>query len=646
MSGLLALVAGLPESAHALIQEGLDEGYGEGQSSIETIDLSIPRSVSKLREAGKTSTIITVIFGEVAYERGQKIEKGLYGTPKFHHYEDDRGLVLYLNEVHGADLEVPEEAPVSDALSYSVADEGSTEDSNEISVDLLGYTDGYRNDGALRLENQELHGHILELTNQLNEAYSEPVVITNDDEVRKLERRIAELDSINDQHKAHLKTVTEHQKVVDVEVKALRSNAIEKDKKLSVQAAKIVELETNAENIASLNTRMDSIKTQMEFYKESANSAGDTIRTLTGANAGLSETVSNLRTQVVGSETDEVELRRLNKIINDLTADKTSIGLEHEKALALIEGYKKHEEQTIADFENEKKEALEALTVAHEGELAVKETIFQNYINSVNDSSKTESTGPTTSEIENNAHYDSSIFRSISNSALPKSLPPSLEISKEKYKNITFVFSATRSAVDDTMRRILDYTNAVASSFSGGVLVLDISNETSTDYIFGGPVTTQGVRWAEGEVEIDKIVSKPSIGNSPSGQVRFLSLGGAGFINDSYLLDVDWSARLRELEDSGYKIVIYAGCISELVGRVLYLTFADKAQTRIYTKGNLVSMRGAYYTLAAMPHFETTKLHIFDLIHSKTSLGVIKSLTDAGFEPAIDSSVKRKENNA
>lgn len=650
MSSLLALVAGLPESAQALIQEGLDIGYGEGQAEIETLDLSVPRAAIKLREAGKNRAIVTVVFGEGAYERGQKIEKDLYGTPKFHHYEDDRSLVLYLNEVHGADLEVPEEAPVSVTLSYSDTDEESAESLNSFnensadSLDSVG--EGYRNTGALKAENAELHGIISDLTRQLNEAYVEPEVINNDAELRAVKNHNEKLESINEQQKTHSRSLAESLRASAVELEALKKNLIEKDSKISIQSTKIITLETNAENSKRITSQLESTEEQLRFYKDSAQSAGNTIRTLTETNTGLSSTISNLRNQAVASEGEEEKLRALNKKITDLTSEMEFVQLELDKAKAVIAKFKVHEEKLTKSFETEKKEALDSLTIAYDGELLIKENLIKHYITQINEAPAKVQTDLSTGQIESVAQFESSIFYGISKSAMPKSLPPMLPISNDKYKNITFVFSATRSSTDDTMRSILNYTNSIASSWSGGVLVLDISNETVTDYIFGGPVTSQGVRWAEGGVEVDKIVSTPSIGNSPSGQVRFLSLGGSSFVNDAYLLDIDWSTRLRELENSGYKIVIYAGCLSDMVGRVFYRTFADKGQTRVYSKGNLVSMRSAYYNLSAMPFYDSVKLHIFDLIHSKTSQHVIQSLKDANFEPVIDSVVKRKENNA
>ena len=63
-----------------------------------------------------------------------------------------------------------------------------------------------------------------------------------------------------------------------------------------------------------------------------------------------------------------------------------------------------------------------------------------------------------------------------------------------------------------------------------------------------------GIDWFRRGGGVQQYLSKTCNDN-----VRVLSMG-LGYVNDSYFLSIDWESRLRELDNSGYNVVIYCAC--------------------------------------------------------------------------------------
>lgn len=635
MSGLKAYVADLPESALEYIASAL-EVYGVGQVKVEELDL-VNNNSSKLtlRMSTEDNSVINVILGEVGYERGKAFEKNLYSNKKFHRYIDDRSLVLYLNDAHDAGLEVPEVPVVDIALSYSDEQQGLDESYNTDSSNPSGgYAGGgYRNDGALLLENRELYNTIAEKDRLILELESEDVTVVDEEQIGLLNKQITKLESIKEQYKAKITTLQSEKNTLTVKFEASEKNSTAKEEQIVALKGKISSLDIKLLDFERQKTRIDSQAEELKLVRENLSAAHNTIRELNEINSGLSKTLTNVHTEVNKKSTEVAEITRLRTENNVLDGEKQKAEESLQEALKKIEAFKKYDDEIHDKFEAEKATALTKIREEYEAELASRATIIQNYINEKAELNKEHTPEVDSGAIENIANYESSIFYQISNKALPHSTLPKLEIGSTDYKNITFVFSGARVSATETMKHIRDSSYSTSKSGTGGVIVVDISNNTDTDYIFGGQRNVDGVPWAEGKISFRDVLKKPSSNET----IRYFSLAGKGYLNDSYILNIDWATRLRELENSGHKIIIYAGCISDLVGRILFNTFYNKATTRVYVLGRLVNMREAIFNLSGFKHSERVTLHIYDFLRTSSSEAILKTLEKIKYIPVIDS---------
>ena len=115
-----------------------------------------------------------------------------------------------------------------------------------------------------------------------------------------------------------------------------------------------------------------------------------------------------------------------------------------------------------------------------------------------------------------------------------------------------------------------------------------------------------GIEWFRKGGSVQQYISSTELRNT-----QVLSTG-LGYINDSYFLCIDWSKRLRELENSGYKVILFCGDISNLVGRVLHESFASCGDSLIYVLGNSVSSRALVTNLRGLSNKGDSIVAYFD----------------------------------
>ena len=69
---------------------------------------------------------------------------------------------------------------------------------------------------------------------------------------------------------------------------------------------------------------------------------------------------------------------------------------------------------------------------------------------------------------------------------------------------------------------------------------------------------------------------------------------GLKFFNEGYYLKVNWTTRLRELEESGYNIIVVGPNVTTLVGRILFDNFSKVGPSVVVTIGLGTDARNAY----------------------------------------------------
>ena len=117
------------------------------------------------------------------------------------------------------------------------------------------------------------------------------------------------------------------------------------------------------------------------------------------------------------------------------------------------------------------------------------------------------------------------------------------------------------------------------------VLIVDVVSETSIDYVFEINKVNNGVDWFRKGGSVQGYLSQTCLGNT------FVLSPGVSYINDSYFLTIDWNSRLKELESSGYRVIVFCGDLSNIIGRVLHESFAGLGESEVYVHGNAIGSR-------------------------------------------------------
>ena len=126
------------------------------------------------------------------------------------------------------------------------------------------------------------------------------------------------------------------------------------------------------------------------------------------------------------------------------------------------------------------------------------------------------------------------------------------------------------------------------------------------DYVFEIKQVVKGLNWFVKGGGILPYLSETCLPN-----VKVLS-PGLGYINDCYFLTVDWERRLKELDNSGYNVVVYCGDISSMVGRVLHETFASRGASMVYVHGNAIGARTLVTNLRGLSNSKDSVMCYFE----------------------------------
>ena len=171
-------------------------------------------------------------------------------------------------------------------------------------------------------------------------------------------------------------------------------------------------------------------------------------------------------------------------------------------------------------------------------------------------------------------------------------------------RNVRFVFAGSTESRKGAYKCL--YNDLVSANKNVNYLIVDLVSETSIDYVFQITSTVPGLDWYHKGGGIQQYLSKTVLPN-----VSVLSTG-LKYVNDSYFLTIDWVDRLRELENSGYQVMIFCGDISNLIGRILHESFANYGLSVIYVHGNVVGARALITNIRGISNSDKSVIGYFD----------------------------------
>ena len=608
MAALIAYAAGLTTTGLEILSQALTEVFGE----VSIQELGKDNLRYSVRMSMKSSTVVLVALDSSSEKACKDIENGLYSSDKYISYIDDKGLTSFLNEKYGLSLEMPIDV---DDIEMEEPDE----DIGVSSEELDALRDSYEaqlsdRDGLIR----NLHATIRELERVIEfGGYSADT---------------GEVDAVKEENVSLRSQLSDLQS----ELEALKSGGVHTDAEYSEVAQKLQSVQEKLDSLRAEYNRVsqDCTDAQVESSKKSG-----VIRDKDAEIARLSKQIEGL-TAFVGQHQDcdskisglnseiatlkgkiqslEGTISARNAEITRLQGELTSSGKTQEQ----VEEYRKllAEEQGKVAKANEDlasvKEALGTLQASYDSVVAERDSLStelaeaqaklkksDEYITTLNtknvelngklrvleqstdrDVSIEETLAELATVRRNYAELQGNIFNVLYAKAMPKSATRAILFNTMgiSYENIRFVFSGSTESRKGTYKCLL---NEIKQDASNKYLLVDVVSETYVDYVFEISKMVNGLKWFTDGGGVQQYITQTVASNA-----RVLS-PGLGYINDSFYLTVNWEKRLQELEQSGYKVIVFCGDLSNVIGRVLFENFADLGKTSIYVHGNSVGSR-------------------------------------------------------
>ena len=631
---LSVVTSGLPISAKDILSNAVELAFGK--DVVGFVELNKDNLRSRVRLSKRDVQIVLVVLDGVSSDICKDIEGGLYSSDKYLTYSDDASLVEFLNMKYSLNLEVPEELP----QSISESEEGS-----EVAVEMIERYEAQLRDRDMMIES--LDGRISELTDLLeNEDFSDVSQeeldevntelegikqenLTLRDKLLSSEHSLAEKDEL-------LKAIEKEREELKISVEKLEDSK----KSLLVDyrsvTGELTELKVeNSKQFALINSKSAEIKSLQERV-EVAEKLERSIADLQGKLKAKEKAITDLSAESANLAVDlssrNKEIERLreevkqngitSEMVDSLKADLKDMTTERDSLLKDIsnrdisEGAVQEElrelREKVVSYESEIEE-LEDKVKEYDNNISVLNTEklrLQGQVRILEQSTDRNSDveGMTIELTELRSKYDNlanGVFGRIGSLAMPKG-SSSVYLTRRgvQLKNIRFVFAGSTESRKGAYKCLLNEFKAMSGS--DRVLIVDVVSETSIDYVFEIQSIVNGLEWFRRGGGVQSYLSKTCLRN-----VSVLS-PGLGYINDSYFLTIDWESRLSELENSGYKVILFCGDVSNIVGRVMHESFADLGESVIYTHGNAIGSRTIVANLRGLSNAKDSLVAYFD----------------------------------
>lgn len=634
---LTAYVCGVPVDARSVIVEALNRYYNEGVVGIEELDKNMLKT--KIRLSYRNPSVVLVVLDGECTDICRGCENGLYSSDKFYSYSNMKGLISFLNTKYDLDLPIPvEEEELS--LDSVASDEDDYKKYSEEYVESLeaqlahekfisknlkvrvadlssmiekGVAVGIKNDDSeSKEENEGLRSEILTLKNIIAELNSE---------INELRTSVSTSSEDVDRYKKEYESaVEEYDRVVGefssckAENEELRKSISDLKEKLDAceedLAAIRVELSKRDENIQSLSATISEKDMEISRIKvDLAQKDREILR--------YSKELNELRkNQISSSEIDKREktIAMLKEELNDLSTENSSLQKEVSYRESVITD-KDADIDRVLEESKEKDDEIQRLRKRSEEDSLTIEALNKKMleVKSKVEIERLSASGDLTEayvQVKRElARVRSGVFGQLESLSMPESpvrvsLAPGLTGGKAKLNNVRFVFAGSSESRKGSYRCLLNDLRGANPKVD--YLVVDLVSETSIDYVFEMPRVISGVDWFRKGGNLQQYVSKTVLRN-----VSVLS-PGLRYINDSYFLSVDWDKRLRELEESGYQVMVFCGDLSNVVSRVLHESFAGLGLSVIYVHGNAVGTRALVTNLRGITNGSESIVGYFD----------------------------------
>lgn len=609
MAALIAYAAGLTTTGLEILSQALTEVFGE----VSIQELGKDNLRYSVRMSMKSSSVVLVVLDSSSSEACKDIENGLYSSDKYVSYTDDKGLTSFLNEKYGLSLDMPvdvEDIKVSDEPKFgsvSSQDVSELRESYEARIadkDALirnlqatvrelervisngGYVEDTGEVDTLRNENVLLRSQLSDLRTQLDALQSQG--IHSDEEFNELVERLSDTERRLDNLKVEFSKVS--QECTEAQKDGSRKSGVLRDKE-----AEIERLTKQIEGLTVFVGQHQDCDSKIASLKSKIADLEGQVRGLTGELTARKAEIARLNAELSSNGKTQEQIEEYKRLLEEERerADFAEKNVEAVKqALATLQKAYEKACNDRDDNAEDLKDVRAKLAKSDEyvTELNIRNVELSSRVRVLEQStSRDASMEETLSEMsalkKKLSILEGNIFNVLYAKAMPKSPTRAIMFSSLgiAYKNIRFVFSGSTESRKGTYKCLL---NEIKRDTSGNkYLLVDVVSETFVDYVFEIRKTVNGLKWFTDGGGVQQYITQTVVSNA-----RVLS-PGLGYINDSFYLTVNWERRLQELEESGYKVIVYCGDLSNVVGRVLFENFADMGTTDVYVHGNSVGSR-------------------------------------------------------
>lgn len=627
--------AGLPIPAKDLIASAIEQSFGTGV--VDMVELSKDNLRHKVRLSSRDLEVVLVVLDGVSTDLCRDIENGLYRSDKFHTYTNDKDLVLFLNNKFNLDMEVPEDQETivssseeSSGVDIEVVEQYENRLKNkdmEIAnlqsrvQELLTIIeeDGYaltpepeeprvsqEEFDALKKENFSLRDSLLS---------SESEVKQKKEEIAGLEGRLSELGKISSDLEKSKKSLLSDYRTVNDELTELKVTH-------SKQSAVLRNKESEISVLKKKLSTVEDLEKQLSFLKDEHKRLEEKSVALSRENSDLqvdleskSQEIKRLVAELHESGVTSALLEKIKGELQEAVSERDSLRKQLALNVSNLDSVKKELEErqeevtslqgTVSELQGRLEKNDEDLTQLNAEKLKLQGELRILRKSTDRDSNLEDISAELLSTRKEIIDLRSSVFYKISSFAMPRgSVPVFLTGKGVSLRNIRFVFSGSTESRKGTYKCLLDEFKKLPKTEK--ILIVDVVSETSIDYVFEMSKVTTGIEWFRKGGGVQPYLSNTCLKN-----VRVLS-PGLGYINDSYFLTVNWEDRLTELENSGYKVILFCGDISNVVGRVLHESFADLGDSYIYVHGNAIGSRTIVTNLRGISNSSKSIVAYFD----------------------------------
>ena len=436
---------------------------------------------------------------------------------------------------------------------------------------------------------EQLHqSELAEIQRKLEESsgYDEQISVLNDS-INSLTNTNAELDSKVQELTLELdkreRTIKELQNTIDInsDDKAIKDEALNKalaEKSEIEESLATVESERNQlqSEIEGLKAQIESINEQHALEIEGKDKA---YSDLEQEKAKLSSEIETLQGSLMDAQTDKGSL---DKIENELLEERRkSARLSSE-----IEVLKKAESTNKStELRAEITRLNEELKKAKEGG-ANKDEVEKLKAELAESRAKTASLETEMlvkdEELE---EYSSGIFGQIANIAMPK-VAYNINIDMPKSFMQGHIYCYASGSDESASVLFQTIKKSCLANPKARIIIFDLTTDSTIDRDFGIKAIKSPINWIIGSDK--KFV--PYLADTTLQNVKVLSTALA-YMNDLFLLNIDWSERIEELSKTADAVIINVGCLNNLVSKILFNSFSKVMKSHIIVKATPINIR-------------------------------------------------------